>query len=215
MITDGAGNITWQNSADSLQVFEVVNDTTLRIIEGNGEVFDVSLDHFATDIELSDVQIGLLAEIDADSTYLNDSIDQVAADLANFIANSTDIKITEGMIIGTDLALINSVGDPVIIDIASLATDAEVADIETAIYNEIDAESTYLNDSIVQVAANLLDEVTFLLNELADDSTYLNDSIDQVALDLANYIATNFDTNITEGLIVGTDLALINSAGET
>jgi hypothetical protein len=218
--------------------------TDLALINNVGDTVFVDISSLATDNEVADIETAIYNEIDADSaylndsidqvaadliaevnfliseladdsTYLNDSIDQVAADLANYIATNIDTNITEGVIVGTDLALINNVGDSIFIDISSLATDNEVADIETAIYNEIDADSAYLNDSIDQVAANLISEVNFLLNELADDSTYLNDSIDQVAADLANYIATNIDTNITEGVIVGTDLALINNVGDS
>jgi len=151
-----------------------------------------SIDQVAIDL-INDVNF-LLSELDADSTYLNDSIDQVAADLAALVSSSIDTVSSMTFENDSILKVFSGDGDSVAVSLASLTTDTELANEVSALNTALDADSTYLNDSIDQVAIDLINDVNFILSELDADSTYLNDSIDQVAADLAALVYSSIDT---------------------
>ena len=112
---------------DSLQSFELLGDTNLVLVDGNGSTYEANLSGLARDSELADLENTLLLEMDADSTVLHDSINQVAADLTQHIAVDFDLdtlneRITSAFQSGDSLYIIEG-GDTTAVDLSTLSPD--------------------------------------------------------------------------------------------
>jgi hypothetical protein len=156
--------------------------------------------------------------LDNDSTYLNDSIDVVAANLANLIVSNIDTVESATFINDSTLQIFSGDGDSVEVSLASLATDAELAQAVNDLNIALDADSTYLNDSIDVVAANLNTLATTVQTNTSAIGTNAT-NISNNATAISTHISNDNDTDSTNELISNTylsgDTLYIVEAGDT
>ncbi|MEQ9188627.1 MAG: hypothetical protein RLP15_12900, partial [Cryomorphaceae bacterium] len=187
LVTDGSGNLVWSTVSDSLQSFELLNDTTLRITEGGGDIYDLNISALATDQELQAIVNALTNTIDSISAQvainrdsiniLNDSMLAMQADIAT---NATDIA--------TNVTSIQANADSIDVVATNVATNT--TDIATNVTN-IQANADSIDVVATNVATNTTDIATNVTNIQANA-----DSIDVVATNVATN-TTGIATNVT------------------
>ncbi|NQV52154.1 MAG: hypothetical protein HQ500_03180, partial [Flavobacteriales bacterium] len=206
LVTDGGGNVLWQAMSDSLQGFELVDDTTLRITEGGGQAYDLNISVLATDQELqtivnlltntidsiaaqvainqdsisllNDSMLAMQADIAANSADIQENVDSIAAAQADIAANSTNIQTNADSIAAAQA------------DIATnIANIQENTDSIAAAQADIAANASNIQTNSDSIAAAQADIATNIAN--------IQENTDSIAAAQADIAAntTNIQTN--------------------